>query len=235
MGNIYVMSDVCGHLTRFIKLLRLIRFTDEDQMLILGNVVNGGPQPLEFIEFLQGHSENIRMCLGLAEMVMIKSLLENDFDVFTQWSTHYAGKMIYDKYRTLPELKQHQILNFLKEAPSFFLLDGYFLSHGGMKLWEEGLQTNLKTEKPKLEELMKKGTPQEFVLTVDPTFYQKPGLDGHTIVFGNTPVQLIRGQPKNYSIWFDPIYEDKIGINSHIHESGHLSCLRLNDMKEFYL
>lgn len=234
MGNVYVVSDLNGHLTQFIKLMRHIDFSEEDRMLVLGNAVSGGPQPIELLQFLIEHKERIGFCLGVAEILMLKSLLEKDFEIFTQWSTDYSGKMIYEKFKTLSDTEQHRLLIFLRESPSFFIVDRFFLSNGGLKIWEE--KPAVDVEKPTLEELMKSGPSEQFVLNFDSEFYQKPGLSDYTIVFGSIPVQHIRGQDKNNKIWFDSIHEDKIGINCNVNYPPHkLGCLRLNDLKQFYI
>ena len=61
------------------------------------------------------------------------------------------------------------------------------------------------------------------------------------VVFGHTTTRdigIIRDNEVNipYKIWFDDKYHDKIGIDCGAsYPNGQLACLRLNDMKEFYV
>ena len=43
-------------------------------------------------------------------------------------------------------------------------------------------------------------------------FYEYPGVEGYTVIFGHTPTPNLRNK-KEFSIWHDPIYKDKIGID----------------------
>ena len=43
---IYVMSDLHGQYNAFLKMLELINFTDEDELYILGDIIDRGPNPL---------------------------------------------------------------------------------------------------------------------------------------------------------------------------------------------
>lgn len=233
--QIYVTSDLHGHFNKFIKLLRCINFDETDKMLILGNVVNGGPQPIDLLFFIS-QQENIRMCLGLHEIIMLQSLLENDLEMFNEWINNIDGKYTYETFNKLSNEKKHYILNYLKEScPSFFTTENFFLCSNGPKIWEENKTTNLKTERPSLEEFLNREDNKNNSISVDMDFYQKAGLSDKITIFGGIAVQQIR-QNKNYKIWHDPIYHDKICINSGVGIKPYkLSCLRLNDLSEFYV
>lgn len=46
---IYVISDIHGCYDEFLKLLEKIKFTDQDELYILGDVVDRGPKPIELL------------------------------------------------------------------------------------------------------------------------------------------------------------------------------------------
>ena len=46
----YVMSDLHGHYQKYLKMLETIRFTDDDDLFILGDAVDRGPQPAELLQ-----------------------------------------------------------------------------------------------------------------------------------------------------------------------------------------
>ena len=45
----YVMSDLHGHYRKYLKMLDRIGFNDDDDLYILGDVVDWGPQPMELL------------------------------------------------------------------------------------------------------------------------------------------------------------------------------------------
>lgn len=44
---IYVMSDLHGMYSSYLKMLRKIHFCDADMLYILGDVIDRGPQPIQ--------------------------------------------------------------------------------------------------------------------------------------------------------------------------------------------
>ena len=47
---IYVMSDVHGEYEKYRRMLEKIRFSDEDTLYILGDVVDRGPEPVKLLQ-----------------------------------------------------------------------------------------------------------------------------------------------------------------------------------------
>ncbi len=72
-------------------------------------------------------------------------------------------------------------------------------------------------------------------------FIKNKALDDLITVFGHTTrpyIDKIIGVNSStpYEIWFDDVYRDKIGIDTgNCKENGRMACLRLDDMKEFYV
>lgn len=46
---IYVMSDIHGEYEKYIKMLELINFSDEDELYILGDIVDRGKEPVKVL------------------------------------------------------------------------------------------------------------------------------------------------------------------------------------------
>ena len=46
---IYVMSDLHGEYEKYIKMLELIKFSDEDELFILGDTVDRGERPIDIL------------------------------------------------------------------------------------------------------------------------------------------------------------------------------------------
>ena len=47
---IYVMSDLHGMYSSYLKMLRKIHFCDADMLYILGDVIDRGPQPIQILQ-----------------------------------------------------------------------------------------------------------------------------------------------------------------------------------------
>lgn len=233
MKNVYVMSDIHGFFNKFIRMLKLIKFDKDDSLLILGNVIDYGSQPIELLSFIM-KEENIKMCLGRNEKLMLKSLLDKDLEAFATWQKNFNGEVTYKQYLKLDEEKQHQILNFLKEdCVTFFSTEEYILTNVAPLIYNQ--QTDLTTKKLSSKEVFDYHKKEYGEFKEDNLFYTKAGFLDKKVIFGNSSVQKIRGS-NNYKIWHDPIYKDKICINSGIiYPPNRLSCFRLNDEKEFYV
>ena len=90
-----------------------------------------------------------------------------------------------------------------------------------------------------LEELLEKQNIYDFILSRDKFIYNKAIKDktGKIVVFGDTPTMNIIGNEDIGRIWYDEKHNyDKIGVDCGCgFPDGYLGCLRLNDMKEFYV
>ncbi len=52
MGRTYVMSDIHGMADLFKRMLEQIRFSDEDTLYILGDMIDRGPDPAGILDFV---------------------------------------------------------------------------------------------------------------------------------------------------------------------------------------
>ena len=59
--RIIVISDIHGHLDRFQALLKKVKYTPEDYLIILGDFVEKGDQVIETIHYVQELSKRDRV------------------------------------------------------------------------------------------------------------------------------------------------------------------------------
>ena len=59
----YVMSDLHGCYDKFIEMLNLIDFKESDELYILGDIFDRGPNPLGILDYVIGH-KNIYLLKG---------------------------------------------------------------------------------------------------------------------------------------------------------------------------
>ena len=55
----YVMSDLHGCYEEYLELLRKIRFSDEDVLYVLGDVIDRGPEPVTLLQDMMMRSNVI--------------------------------------------------------------------------------------------------------------------------------------------------------------------------------
>ena len=48
----YVLSDLHGQYNKFMDMLKLIKFNDNDKMYILGDIFDRGPDPLKILDYI---------------------------------------------------------------------------------------------------------------------------------------------------------------------------------------
>ena len=68
----YACSDIHGQYDTFLRMLQLIEFTEEDEMYILGDVIDRGPKPIELLLYICEH-QNIKLLMGNHEYMMIRA------------------------------------------------------------------------------------------------------------------------------------------------------------------
>lgn len=234
MVNIYVTSDIHGEFHLFEKMLSHINFTKPDRLIVLGDVLDRGNSPITTLEFIM-KNENIELLMGNHEKMFLDFILAKDErDKYFAYHTfiNNGGYTTLNEYDKLSLDKQRQIVEYLSGLPLYKIHDNFIFAHAGLNL--SGLQ-NWKD----ISSIINKQTEEDFLWSRD-EFYTRRGIKGYTIIFGHTPTPIIRNQDKNYdfSMWHDDIYRDKIGIDcgaTFTEVGGMLGCIRLNDMKEFYI
>lgn len=70
----YVMSDIHGCYETFLKMLKRIKFSNNDILYILGDVVDRGPEPIQALQYIM-NKKNIFMIKGNHEVIDRKSVV----------------------------------------------------------------------------------------------------------------------------------------------------------------
>lgn len=73
----YVMSDIHGQYTLFEKMLQKINFSQEDQLYVVGDIIDRGPENLKMIEKVFSTS-NIHMIMGNHEQMALDYFTYHD-------------------------------------------------------------------------------------------------------------------------------------------------------------
>lgn len=224
---IYVMSDIHGHYEKYLAMLEKIHFSKNDDLYILGDMLDRGPKPMELILDIAGR-ENVFALRGNhdeAGAIVLQNYVlpvqngepaRPKDDVFRLWLED-GGQTTYDGFLSLSSEEQKVVLDYLASLPVFQLLEV-----GGVK---HMLSHTLPDRNTFLHGLSLSD------LVLGEPDYAKVYLKDSYFVTGHTPTWLI-----------DASYADHIWQkNNHIALDcgcgfGHpLGCLCLDTREEYYV
>lgn len=230
----YVMSDLHGRYQEFQKMLEMIDFSETDMLYILGDIIDRGDGPIEILEQLMG-MQNVVILAGNHELMLcdcckflMQEVTEESIDqldlmtfrMFMNWQ-YNGGATTLKGLQRLDVKRRREIIEFILDFEAYVELEiegkSYILVHAGLgnfspekNLWDY-----------EIEELVWKRPD-----------YTQQYFNNRYVITGHTPTQVIQGAKPGY------IYQNQnhIAIDCGAGTiGGRLACLRLEDMKEFYV
>lgn len=216
---IYCMSDIHGESDRFHAMLELIQLTAEDTLYIIGDVIDRYPGGVDILREVMANP-HIKMLKGNHEQMMLETLWEHPaFGARSLWKSNGGGCTYRELvYETDPKEKI-EILKFVASLPytqeitigdqEFFLVHGYPCDLEEDCLWERPLRGPGDPAAP---------------------------IPGKTVIIGHTPTPFLKHQSSEpFTIWRgNGIIDIDCGCGNET-DLRRLACLRLNDMKEYYV
>lgn len=144
----YVMSDIHGYLNRVSDLLRQVSFGDGDELFVLGDIIDRGPQSAEAIIWaIEEAPCNIHFLMGNHEDMML-SVLKRDINAFTieesqawgcnePWSWNGGDKTMQGLSNlTTPQWRKDILIPWLESLPFYFDVtlgeNRYMMVHAGL-------------------------------------------------------------------------------------------------------
>ncbi len=226
MGQIYIMSDIHNDVNSFNQMLDLISFQPEkDYLIILGDIFDKGPEPYELYKQIRQYGNSIKVIRGNHEEWLKchidrycrDKILPEDYVSSINQMVHVSDEELESIGKWISEMELYLCISV--EG------NNYMLAHA---------QT---TENPEDCE-------EALLLSADNNLsaFYRCGLDNDYIsIVGHIPVQRIRfmlgEESDDYTIWKNE-KRNVIAIdsgNAYRTSGGRLSCLRLNDMREYYV
>lgn len=221
MKRTLVISDIHGELDLFDRLLEKANYNNEqDQLILLGDYIDRGANSKGVIERVIELKENCAIVLkGNHDDLLVKSF-NNQSGAIEHWER--AGGLTtlksYDsdiESMNIPDdidFNKHAI--FLENLDYYYELEEYIFVHAG-------IQPDLKLS----------DNDTHTFLWIRELFYEIYHGD-KTVVFGHTPVSVIRGN-KNHDIYFGE--NNVIGIDGAATYGGQLNCLELPSKKSYHV
>lgn len=233
MENIYVISDLHGHKNAFFSMLEKINWNENDRMYILGDVIDRGPDGIELLKYIK-EQKNMKLFLGNHEDMMMKSLTTSADMWMGTWMFN-GGDATLSAYEKLSRQEQEECLSYIKSLPLYEMIEvegvSYLLIHAGVKMEDGSIE-----EIPKVVE-------EEDALWIREEFFNSHIIPSYYIIFGHTPTgamlryadSLPEEQRKRCSQFQIAFWNHRIAIDCGAAYEENLGCLRLNDLKEFYV
>ncbi len=198
---IYVISDIHGCYDEFLKMLDLIHFSEEDELYILGDMVDRGPKPMALLQDLMARP-NVYPILGnhdyMALTVLRKMNVEitesnaenhltmDDITSYLHW-TQDGGDVTAKQFSGLSMWDKEEILMYLEDCSLYEDItvagNRYVLVHGGLL----GFSETRNLDDYDIAE----------VIFRSPDYAKRYYSDENTfLVTGHTPTLLIPGHEK---------------------------------------
>ena len=231
MSN-YVMSDLHGCYDEYISMIEeKIRLSDGDMLYILGDVMDRGPKPIKILLDAMKRQNVVLLC-GNHEVMAIECLrdwgkeiteeaisqIDNDkIEKLENWLEN-GGQTTISEFNKCNSSEREAVLDYLYNSELFEELEinekSFLLVHAGLD--------NFSPERDiydyNLHEL----------IWARPNF-SVPYFEDKIVILGHTPtIELNNGYIYNKNNLIDI----DCGIS---YSGGRLACLRLEDMKEFYV
>ena len=216
----YVMSDLHGMYDKFIEMLELINFSEEDELYILGDIFDRGEGSINILEYIWS-SKNIFLIKGNHEEMFEKCY--EDMSNLHLWLSNGGG----NTYFSLIEKGQDfmdKTYRYIKKLPLILNIDEYILAHAGLYIPDN-------CEDLSIEEIIDLQT-EEYLLWDRELANNDKYIKGYTIILGHTPTISLNNEAKIIT------KKGKILIDcGAVFEArqGKLSCLCLDNKKEYYI
>lgn len=231
---VYVMSDIHGEYCKYKKMLEVIDFNDDDDLFILGDIVDRGPMPVDILYDMSmrgnvfpimGNHEHMAMYLlrkldvEITEENAEGHLDANDIKFLSVWLQN-GGETTIKNFRKYGKEEREELLDYFDEFTPYEEINvggrDFVLVHGGLPGFSPGKPLSEYDE-----------TEMYYTVTDYGRVYysDKILITGHIPTFGIDKEYDGRIMRKNNHIAIDcgASYGKKLG------------CIRLDDMKEFYV
>ena len=146
----YVISDLHGRYDLFLRMLEQIRFSPEDTLYLLGDMIDRGPDGIRIMQdvmkrpnvipFLGNHEDmfyRVTRKIGKPVDQNERSMIR---DTFFDWTGFNGGNVTWEAYRKLSEPERAELLEFMESLTVFDEVEVngkvFLLSHAGVGEWE---------------------------------------------------------------------------------------------------
>lgn len=162
--RVLAVGDIHGHFTEFMSLYNKLNMSDDDLLILLGDLIQGGNENLPMIRWAMAESKN-------PNVIVLMGNAENDF---LRGSKGRFGSEMREAVKQEPQLGE-QVTEFITSLPTHYHISGaFFFCHAGID------PQKALTNQPKLKLLYNR-----------PKHFAKEYCGKTLIVVGHTRVQKL--------------------------------------------
>lgn len=179
----YFVSDIHGQYELFVKLLEKIRFCENDEMYVLGDIIDKGPCSVKLIKHIM-EAPNIHCIKGNHEHMLIGeyyALMEDSPECFDD-----VLQVLRQHFSEDDEKLTFEMIDWLEALPYYIEGEDFIAVHAGVPVDE----CSGELIAPSL------AMPEQLIFDrsfKDPKFAPK---GEKCVIFGHTPSTYICGEPK---------------------------------------
>lgn len=211
-GRKLAVGDIHGCIKSFEALLKQIDLTTEDQLFLLGDYVNKGPESEKVLDLIIELKENYQVfpLLGNHDLKVLEYLNGSKPELWEDLIEENSQVFI-----ELEEKEKSKYIDFLESLHYYFILDEYLLAHAGF---------NFSLANPFIS--------KEDIINIKEFFYDSSKAQNKTVIHGHAPQELslierkIAERSKIIPLDNGCVYPDRSG-------QGNLLCLNLDSAKLF--
>lgn len=156
----YLISDIHGCYEEYRELLDKINFSKDDELYILGDSMDRGPDPIKVIQdliprpnttYIIGNHDYLmyyfmkKIIVKTSGEILLDYLLEDDLLDFTSW-VQDGGEITLRQFIALSQSEQQAILKYLADASMYKVIEDrgkkYILTHAGIDNFSGGKNLN---------------------------------------------------------------------------------------------
>jgi bis(5'-nucleosyl)-tetraphosphatase (symmetrical) len=116
----YVVADIQGCYDSFIALLTKLSFSKNDQLIVLGDLVNRGPKSAEVLRWMINHQNQVKLVLGNHDLHLI---------AYAEGAELHHKDTIQDFFLKPDAM---ELIGFLRKQPLFYEAHDAFFVHAGL-------------------------------------------------------------------------------------------------------
>lgn len=233
--SIYAMSDIHGSYDKYIKMLDVIGFSDDDTLFVLGDVIDRGDRPVDVLKDMMSRP-NIYPLMGNHDLLALDVLKKLSVEITEEnhntqindetmeeldnWFIN-GGRPTLEALCQLPHEELGDIIDYISAFSLYEAIDvgekTFILVHAGLGNFRKDKRLSEYTVQ---ELLMQRSDPGVKYFDDDSVY----------IVSGHTPTQFISGKAEIYK------RNNNICIDCGAYsDDGKLACICLDTMEEFYV
>lgn len=128
----FAISDIHGHLVTFKALLQQLDFSREDELFLLGDFIDRGPDSkgvIDHVEHLKASGYRVQCLRGNHEQMAIDA--PTDLTTRNAW-LRYGGRETCDSFGTRDFSVPDDYLAWMSGLPFYLQTDGYLFVHAGI-------------------------------------------------------------------------------------------------------